>query len=94
MHLVLFAPKAWYAATGNRKDGTMIADELKTLIKELHRNGLDGGSGISRTGREQSSQHEAEKRGEVFNGSRFDMVFSGFVTLKAPTGVRHCTTGD
>ncbi len=36
-----FAPKAGYAATGNRKDGTMIADELKTLIKELHRNGLE-----------------------------------------------------
>jgi isoamylase len=36
-----FAPKAGYAATGKTKDGTMVADELKTLIKELHKNGLE-----------------------------------------------------
>jgi isoamylase len=36
-----FAPKAGYAATGRSKDGTMVADELKTLIKELHKNGIE-----------------------------------------------------
>ncbi len=36
-----FAPKAGYAATGKLRDGTMIADELKTLIKELHQNGIE-----------------------------------------------------
>jgi glycogen operon protein len=36
-----FAPKAGFAATGKMKDGTMVADELKTLVKELHRNGIE-----------------------------------------------------
>jgi isoamylase len=36
-----FAPKAGYAATGRAKDGTMVADELKTLIKELHQHGIE-----------------------------------------------------
>lgn len=36
-----FAPKAGYAATGKSKDGAMVADELKTLIKELHRNEIE-----------------------------------------------------
>jgi glycogen operon protein len=36
-----FAPKAGYAATGEMKDGTMVADELKTLVKELHKNGVE-----------------------------------------------------
>lgn len=36
-----FAPKAGYAATGKSKDGTQVADELKTLIKELHKNGIE-----------------------------------------------------
>ena len=36
-----FAPKAGYAATGPLGDGTMVADELKTLVKELHRNGIE-----------------------------------------------------
>ena len=36
-----FAPKAGYAATGKSKDGTQVADELKTLIKELHRHGIE-----------------------------------------------------
>lgn len=36
-----FSPKAAYAATGKSKDGTMVADELKTLIKELHKNGIE-----------------------------------------------------
>jgi isoamylase len=36
-----FAPKAGFAATGKSKDGTMVADELKTLIKELHKNGIE-----------------------------------------------------
>jgi glycogen operon protein len=36
-----FAPKAGYAATGKSKDGTMVADELKNLIKQLHRNGIE-----------------------------------------------------
>src|SRR6266496_847931 len=36
-----FAPKAGFAATGRRHDGTMIADELKTLVKELHQNGVE-----------------------------------------------------
>lgn len=39
--LGFFAPKTGYAATGLMKDGTMIADELKTVIKELHRNGIE-----------------------------------------------------
>ena len=36
-----FAPKAAFAATGKSKDGTMVADELKTLVKELHENGIE-----------------------------------------------------
>lgn len=36
-----FAPKAGYAATGKLGDSTMVADELKTLVKELHRNGIE-----------------------------------------------------
>jgi isoamylase len=36
-----FAPKAGFAATGKTGDGTMVADELKTLVKELHRNGIE-----------------------------------------------------
>ncbi len=36
-----FAPKAGFAATGRSGDGTMVADELKTLVKELHRNGIE-----------------------------------------------------
>lgn len=36
-----FAPKAAYAASGHARDGTMVADELKNLIKELHRQGIE-----------------------------------------------------
>lgn len=36
-----FSPKAGYAATGRMHDGTMVADELKNLVKELHRNGIE-----------------------------------------------------
>jgi isoamylase len=36
-----FSPKAGYAATGPTGDGTMVADELKNLVKELHRNGIE-----------------------------------------------------
>jgi glycogen operon protein len=36
-----FAPKAGYAATGKAQDGTMVADELMTLVKELHKNGIE-----------------------------------------------------
>jgi isoamylase len=36
-----FAPKAGYASTGKMRDGTMVADELKTLVKELHQNGIE-----------------------------------------------------
>ncbi|WPD22257.1 MAG: alpha-amylase family glycosyl hydrolase [Candidatus Electrothrix scaldis] len=36
-----FAPKAGFAATGRVGDGTMVADELKTMIKELHRNDIE-----------------------------------------------------
>jgi isoamylase len=36
-----FAPKAGYAATGKMRDATMVADELKTLVKELHQNGIE-----------------------------------------------------
>ncbi len=36
-----FAPKAGYAATGRFKDGGMVADEVKTLVKDLHRNGIE-----------------------------------------------------
>jgi glycogen operon protein len=36
-----FAPKAGYAATGKAKDGTMVADEFKNLVKILHQNGIE-----------------------------------------------------
>jgi isoamylase len=36
-----FSPKAGYASTGRMRDGTMVADELKSLVKELHRNGIE-----------------------------------------------------
>jgi isoamylase len=36
-----FAPKAGYAATGRMKDATMVADELKTTIRELHLAGIE-----------------------------------------------------
>ncbi len=36
-----FAPKPGYAATGKNKDGTMVADELKHLVKALHKNGIE-----------------------------------------------------
>ena len=36
-----FAPKAGFAASGRAGDGTMVADELKTLVKELHKNGIE-----------------------------------------------------
>jgi glycogen operon protein len=36
-----FSPKAGYASTGRLGDGTMVADELKSLVKELHRNGIE-----------------------------------------------------
>ena len=36
-----FAPKAGYAATGKAQDGTMVADELKTMVKEMHQNGIE-----------------------------------------------------
>jgi glycogen operon protein len=36
-----FAPKAAYAATGRMHDATMVSDELKTLIKALHQNGVE-----------------------------------------------------
>jgi glycogen operon protein len=36
-----FSPKAGYAATGKNRDGTQVADELKTLVKELHANGIE-----------------------------------------------------
>ena len=35
-----FAPKAGFAATGKLGDGTWC-DELKTLVKELHKNGIE-----------------------------------------------------
>ncbi len=36
-----FAPKAGYAATGKTKEGTLVANELKGLIKELHKHGIE-----------------------------------------------------
>jgi glycogen operon protein len=36
-----FSPKAGYASTGKNRDGTQVADELKTLVKELHSNGIE-----------------------------------------------------
>ncbi|MCK9463557.1 MAG: alpha-amylase family glycosyl hydrolase, partial [Proteobacteria bacterium] len=39
--LGFFAPKAGLAATGATRDGTMVADELKNLIKECHAVGIE-----------------------------------------------------
>jgi isoamylase len=39
--LGFFAPKAGYAASGAMQDGTMVVDELKTVVKELHKNGIE-----------------------------------------------------
>jgi isoamylase len=36
-----FAPKAGFASTGRMGDATMVADELKTTIRELHSNGIE-----------------------------------------------------
>lgn len=36
-----FAPKAGFAATGRMKDATMVADELKTTVRDLHANGIE-----------------------------------------------------
>lgn len=36
-----FAPKTGYAASGEFHDGTMVVDELKFLVKELHRHGIE-----------------------------------------------------
>ena len=36
-----FAPKAGFAASGRMRDATMVADELKTLVKELHGSGIE-----------------------------------------------------
>lgn len=36
-----FAPKAGFAATGSMGDATMVVDELKALVKELHSNGIE-----------------------------------------------------
>jgi len=36
-----FAPKAGFAATGAAGDGTMVADELKNLVKECHASGIE-----------------------------------------------------
>ena len=36
-----FAPKAGYASTGGMRDATMVTDELKTTIRDLHRNGIE-----------------------------------------------------
>ena len=36
-----FAPKAGYASCGKLKDATMVADELKTLVKEAHKQGIE-----------------------------------------------------
>jgi isoamylase len=36
-----FAPKAGFAATGAAGDGTMVADELKNLVKECHAAGIE-----------------------------------------------------
>jgi glycogen operon protein len=39
--VAFFAPKTGYAITGRLKDGTMVADEFKMLIKTLHQNGIE-----------------------------------------------------
>jgi len=36
-----FAPKAGFAATGMMKDGTMVADELEEMVRDLHQNGIE-----------------------------------------------------
>ncbi len=36
-----FAPKAGFAVTGRTGDGTMVADEVKQLVKECHTNGIE-----------------------------------------------------
>jgi glycogen operon protein len=36
-----FAPKAGYAATGSAQDGTMVADELMTMVKDFHKAGIE-----------------------------------------------------
>jgi glycogen operon protein len=36
-----FAPKAGFASTGRMRDATMVADELKTTIRDLHSNGIE-----------------------------------------------------
>ncbi len=36
-----FALKAGYAVAGKTKDGTLVANEFKALVKELHRNGIE-----------------------------------------------------
>jgi glycogen operon protein len=36
-----FSPKAGFAATSRMHDGTMVADELKHLVNELHKNGIE-----------------------------------------------------
>lgn len=39
--LGFFAPKSGYSCLGDLCDSTMVADELKTLIKNLHKNGIE-----------------------------------------------------
>ena len=36
-----FAPKAGYASTGRMRDASMVADELKTTVRDLHRHGIE-----------------------------------------------------
>jgi len=36
-----YSLKAGYASTGRMHDGTMVADEFKSVVKELHRNGIE-----------------------------------------------------
>lgn len=39
--LGFFAPKSGYSCLGHFRDSTMVADELKALIKSLHKNGIE-----------------------------------------------------
>ncbi len=39
--ICFFAPKSGYAAVGKSRDSTLVADEFKSLIKELHENGIE-----------------------------------------------------
>ncbi len=39
--ICFFAPKAGYAAVGQAQDATLVADEFKSLVKELHRAGIE-----------------------------------------------------